>query len=493
MSTPHDTELDQEPIAGSEDLAASSPESSVATEPASLWADVRDAIRGVQRDYTQGSIPRAVILLSVPMVLEMVMESVFGLVDVFFVARLGASAVAAVALTESMLTIVFSVAIGLSAATTAMVARRIGEKRIGDAGRAAVQALLLGLLAAIVTGVIGVLMAPRLLALMGAEADVIEGGSTYTTIVLGSSLVIYYLFLINAVFRGAGDAAFAMRALWLANGINIVLDPCLIFGLGPFPELGLTGAAIATAIGRGCGVLYQLWVLSSGRARFTIGWPQLKLDLPIAARLMRVSSTGILQFLVATSSWVGMVKILSTFGSSVLAGYAIAIRLVVVAILPSWGMCNAAATLVGQNLGAGRPQRAERSVWLTGFYNLCFLGLVGVVFVIFARPLVGLFTDDPEVLRYGTQCLRWVSFGYLFYAYGMVMPQAFNGAGDTVTPTYINLLCFWLVQIPLAYFLALRWGFGPLGVFAAIPIAEALMAVVAILAFRRGKWKTQVI
>lgn len=462
-------------------------------EPVSLWSDVKAAIRGVQRDYTKGSIPRAVLLLSVPMVLEMMMESLFGLVDVFFVARLGASAVAAVALTESMLTIVFSVAIGLSAATTAMVARRIGEKRAEAAGQAAVQALLLGLLAAVVTGVVGLLMAPRLLAMMGAEAEVIEGGATYTTIMLTSSLVIYYLFLINAVFRGAGDAAFAMRALWLANGINIILDPCLIFGLGPFPELGLTGAAVATTIGRGCGVIYQLWVLSSGRGQFKIGWPQLRLNLPILTRLMRVSSTGILQFLVATSSWVGMIKILSTFGSEVLAGYAIAIRLVVVAILPSWGMCNAAATLVGQNLGAGRPQRAERSVWLTGFYNLCFLGSVGLVFVIFARPLVGLFTDDPEVLRYGAQCLRWVSFGYLFYAYGMVMPQAFNGAGDTVTPTFINLLCFWMVQIPLAYVLALRLDFGPVGVFAAIPIAEALMAVVSILVFRRGKWKSQVI
>ncbi len=466
---------------------------SLTTEDPSLGFEVRAAIRGAQRDYTQGSIPRAVLLLAVPMVLEMLMESVFGLVDVFFVARLGASAVAAVALTETMMTIVFSVAIGLSAATTAMVARRIGEKRFNDAGTAAAQALLLGLLAASITAVIGILMAPRLLALMGAEAEVIEGGSAYTTIVLGSSLVIYYLFLINAVFRGAGDAAYAMRALWLANGINIVLDPCLIFGLGPFPELGLTGAAIATAIGRGCGVLFQLWILSSGRARFTLGWQHLRLNLPIISRLARVSSTGILQFLVSTSSWVGMVRILSTYGSEVLAGYAIAIRLVLMAILPSWGMCNAAATLVGQNLGAGQPERAERSVWLTGLYNLCFLGSVGVVFVIFARPLVDLFTDDPEVLRWGVQCLRWVSFGYLFYAYGMVMPQAFNGAGDTVTPTYINLFCYWLVQIPLAYLLAQHWGYGPVGVFAAIPIAEALVAVVSVWAFRRGRWKTQVI
>jgi putative MATE family efflux protein len=456
-----------------------------------LWQDVRAALAGEERDYTTGNVSRAVVVLSIPMVLEMAMESVFAVVDVFFVARLSPNAVATVGLTESVLTLVFALCMGLSAATTAMVARRIGEHDPEAAAVAAVQSILVGLGLALPIGVAGVALAPRLLSWLGGSPALVAEGWGYTAWILGGSGTVILLFLINAVFRGAGDPALAMRALWLGNLCNIVLDPCLIFGLGPFPELGLTGAAVATTIGRGIGVVYQTTALWRGRGRISVRGTPLRLEPAVALRLLRVAVPGMFQWLIATASWLGLVRILAVFGSAALAGYTIAIRVIVFAILPSWGMSNAAATLVGQNLGARQPERAERSAWLTGWYNMLFLGAVAVVFVLGAEAIIGLFTSDPEVVRHGVSCLRLVSYGYPFYAYGMVIVQAFNGAGDTVTPTAINLFCYWLFQIPLAWVLARSAGLGPDGVFLAITIAESVVAVVAVLAFRRGTWKTR--
>ena len=426
-------------------------------------------------------------------VLEMMMESLFGIVDVFFVARLGADAIATVGVTESLLLIVFAVAIGLSMSTTAMVARRVGEGDHEGASDAAMQALLVGLIIAVPTGIGGALLAPRLLSLMGAPVGVIENGWSYTAIILGGNVTILGLFLINAIFRGAGDAAIAMRSLWLANLINMILDPCLIFGLGPFPEMGLMGAAVGTTIGRGVGVLYQLSILFGGVGRIAVRRRHMHLHPGVMLRLLRVSLGGILQMVIATASYLGLVRILTPFGSSALAAYTIALRIIVVTILPSWGMSNAAATLVGQNLGAGKPDRAERSAWLTGFYNMIFLGVVAAVFIAFPGPLIRFFTDDPEIITIGVDCLRFISYGYVFYAWGMVMVQSFNGAGDTFTPTWINLFCYWLFQIPLAWLLARTAGLGPNGVFMAITVAESLLAVVGILVFRRGHWKTRAI
>ena len=456
-----------------------------------IWHDLHDALVGSHQDFTEGPISRAIFLLAVPMILEMAMESLFGIVDVFFVARLGTDSVATVALTEGMLTIIFGVAMGLSMATTAMVARRTGEKDPRGAAVAAVHSIALGILISVAVALVGGFNAPRLLKLMGASPGVIHTGSGYTTIVLSCVSIIFMLFLINGIFRGAGDATMAMRTLWLANLINIVLDPCLINGWGPFPKMGVVGAAVGTAIGRGTGVLFQLWVLFGSRGRIAVLRQDIQLHLDVLVRLVRVSVSGMLQFLVATASWLGLVRIIAEFGSAALAGYTFAIRIIIFAILPSWGMANAAATLVGQNLGARKPERAERSVWLTGFYNMWFLLAVTIVFIVFAEKLIGIFATDPEVLRHGTNCLRIVSYGYVFYAYGMVMVQAFNGAGDTVTPTLINLFCYWLWQIPMAYTLARTLQLGPKGVFTAIAISESTLAVVSMLVFRRGKWKQQ--
>ncbi|HEX8632618.1 MAG TPA: MATE family efflux transporter [Pyrinomonadaceae bacterium] len=454
-----------------------------------IVALLREAVLGSRQDFTEGSIGRAIVLLSVPMILEMVMESLFGIVNVFYVARLGADAIATVGLTESMLTIVFGIAIGLSMATTATVARRTGERDPEGAAVAAVQSIIIGIITSLPLAVAGLAFAPTLLRLMGAETGVIQTGSTYAAIILGGNVCILLLFLINAIFRGAGDATTAMRSLWLANIVNIILDPCFIFGLGPFPELGVTGSAIATTIGRGAGVVFQLWVLLSGRSRIEVKRKHLRLDLPVLLKLLRISLGGMVQFLVATASWLGLTRIVAIFGSEALAGYTLALRILIFAMLPSWGMSNAAATLVGQNLGARKPERAARSVMYAGLSNVVFLAVVALIFVVFTERIIGIFTTDASVIAYGVTSLRIVSYGFIFYGYGMVMVQALNGAGDTFTPTVINLFCYWLFQIPLAYLLAIYFDLGARGVFMAIPIAETLLTILAVIYFRRGRWK----
>lgn len=451
---------------------------------------LREAVRGEERDYTTGPLDRAVFLLAIPMMLEMALESVFAVVDVFFVAKLGPAAVATVGVTETVLTLVYAVAIGLATATTALVARRIGEGDAVRASRTAAQALMLGLLLSIGIGFGGALGAPRILEWLGASPEVRAHGG-YTAVMLGGSGSVFLIFLGNAVFRGAGDAAIAMRVLTVANLINIVLDPCLIFGWGPFPELGVTGAAVATTIGRSLGVGYQIVLLARGSGRLSIGWRDLAPDGAELRGLLRLAGGGTLQYLVATASWVGMVRILAVFGDAALAGYTIAVRIVIFSILPSWGLSNAAATLVGQNLGAGHPERAEQSAWVTARYNLVFLGSLAAVFLILPGPLLGIFTADPEVIRIGAACLRWIASCYGIYAFGLVMIQALNGAGDTNTPTLINLVAYWLWQIPFAWYAAHRLGWGPNGVFVAIATAETVLATMAIWVFRRGRWKLQ--
>jgi putative MATE family efflux protein len=477
-------------------MANDEPSSTPATgsvPDAGAWATIKLALTGKELDFTSGPIGRAIVLLAIPMVLEMVMESVFALTDAFFVSRLGTDAVATIGLTEAMISLLFAVAVGTGMATTAMVARRVGERNLAGARVAAAQSILLGLALTVVVALPGVLFAENLLALMGGTPELVASGHGYTRVLFGGSATIMLIFLLNAVFRGAGDAAIAMRVLWIANLINIVLDPCLIFGLGPFPELGVMGAAVATTIGRGTGVAIQLWVLFSGGSRIRILVSDLAPRLSIILRLFRLSVGGILQFLIGTSSWVVLVWIIGGFGPAAVAGYTLAIRLIVFAILPSWGLANAAATLVGQNLGAGRPDRAEISVWRAGVYNMYFLLGIAAVFIIAAGPLIRIFSQDPTVVGFGVRCLVWVSIGYPFYGWGMVMVQAFNGAGDTYTPTVINFFCYCLFQLPLAYALAHLAGFGPTGVFATITIAESLITVVGMLVFRRGRWKLRIV
>jgi Na+-driven multidrug efflux pump len=438
-------------------------------ERVSVWRTIAEALRGSRHDYTAGPVGRSVLLLAIPMVLEVVLESVFAVTDVFFVSRLGENAIATVGLTESMMAIVYTLAIGLSIGATATVARRIGEKNPDGAARAAVQTLILGAIIAVTLGALGVAYAPTLLRWLGAEPDVIASGANFTRVMLGGNASVVMLFLINAVFRGAGDAAIAMRVLWLANAINIVLGPLLIFGIGPFPELGVTGAAIATTIGRGTGAAFALY------------------------RLIRLSGTGTLQVFIGTASWVVLVRILSQFGSAALAGYTIAMRVILFALFPCWGLGNASATMVGQALGAKKPERAEQAVWIAGFYNLCFLGTVSILFVAGADAIVGLFTEDPAVTPYAVDGLRIVALGFPLYAYGMVVTQSFNGAGDTWTPTYLNLFVFWMFELPFAYLLAVRAGLGPDGVFWAITLAFSLLAILSALLFKRGKWKLKAV
>jgi len=458
-------------------------------EQSTLWRSIVEAVRGSHRDYTTGNLNRAILLLAIPMVLEMVLESLFAIVDVFFVGRVGANAVATVGLTESLLSLVFAVGMGLSLSTTAMVARRIGEKDHEGAAVAAVQAIAVGLIASVAIGVPCWIFAADLLRLMGASPEIVQVGTWYARIALGGSGVVLMLFLNNAIFRGAGDAAIAMRLLWVSNVFNLVLDPCLIFGLGPFPRLGVTGAALATLTGRSIGVGYQFYRLLRGTERIRVLRRQIRVQFDVLWRLVRVSLTGILQFAIAHTSWIGLVRIVSVFGASALAGYTIAIRILIFVILPSWGLSNAAATLVGQNLGAGQPERAETSVWRTGVYNMLFLGGIGVFFVFFSLPVVRLFTQDPAVVPLAATCLRILSYGNIAYAYGMVMLQAFNGAGDTVTPTIIYFFGFWLFEIPLAWWLAIPRAMESRGVFFSIVIAEAAIAGAGVILFRRGRWK----
>jgi putative MATE family efflux protein len=414
-------------------------------------------------------------------------------VDVFWVAHLGADAITTVGLTESCLMVLYVIALGLGMGATALVARRVGEKDDAAAGVVAVQAIVIGLVVAAATALLGYWYASSLLRVMGGSEDVVRMGAGYTRIIFAGSSTIFLLFLINAVFRGAGDAATAMRALWLANIVNICLNPCLIFGIGPFPRLGVAGSAVGTTIGRGIGVLFQLWILTSGRSRLVVGARQVRLDLAVMLRLIRLSLSAMLQYMLQMASWIGVVRIMASFGSAAVAANTLAIRVIIFAILPSWGMSNAAATLVGQNLGAGKPDRAERSVWLTGFYNMLFLGGVGLIFIAFAERIIGLFTTDPAVVPLAVSGLRLLSYGYVSYAYGMVVTAAFNGAGDTFTPTMLNLVCFWLCQIPVAWTLAFHTSLGPRGVFVAVVISDSLLAVLSILLFRRGRWKKTVV
>lgn len=450
---------------------------------------VVDALRGRGGDLNRIPLSHAILFLAIPMVLEMAMESVFAVVDIFFVSRLGAEAMASVGLTESLLAVVYTVAMGLSIGVTATVARRMGEDDPEGASVATGQAIVLGMGVATVLGVLGVWLAPDLLRLMGAEEAVVAVGAGYTRLLLGGNGAVLLLFLLNAAFRGAGDAAIAMRVLWVGNGLNIILDPLLIFGVGPFPELGVTGAALATVVGRGTAVLIQLAVLFRFGDRLSLVLEHVRPRAEVLARMVRLSATGTFQVFVSTASWIGLVRVIAGFGSEALAGYTVAIRIVLFALLPAWGLANAAATLVGQGLGAGKPERAERAVWMAGAMNLAFLGSVGLFFLVFAPWVVGLFRVDTETWTYAVHGLRIISAGFFFYGYGMVLTQAFNGAGDAWTPTWLNLACFWLWEIPLAWVLAHRAGWGPDGVFTAITLAFSVIAVASAVLFRRGRWK----
>lgn len=469
--------------------AAASPPEADAPPRRSLARILSEALRGTPIDLTAAPIGQALVMLAVPMILEMVMESIFAVADVFWVSHLGATAIATVGLTESMMTIVYSLAMGVSIGVMALVARRVGEKDTSAAARTAAQGIFLGLGIALSLGAGGALFAPDLLRLMGADAHVVETGSRFTAVMLGGNATAFLLFLINAAFRGAGDAASAMRVLWFGNILNILLGPCFIFGLGPFPALGVTGAAVATNLGRGCAVLYQLYLLTNGTRKIALDRTHLRPDFGLMLRVLRLSGSATLQMLISMASYIAVMRILSSFGSAPLAGYTIGFRILMFALLPAFGLGNAAATLVGQNLGAGHPDRAEQSVWRACLFSAAFLSSVGVCFLLGARPLIHLFTSDAEVLSYGVTYLRIVSLGFPFYAFGMVLSQSFNGAGDTWTPTFINLFVFWLVQIPLAHLLSHHTTVGPVGVFIALGASFSLFAVVSAVLFRRGRWK----
>jgi putative MATE family efflux protein len=456
----------------------------------SVFSLIKKSLIGGEHDYTQGSIRQAIVLLAIPMILELSLEGVFAVVDIFFVGRLGPNAIATVGLTELAITIVYSVAIGLSTAATAIVARRTGEKDPDGAAHAGMQSLLIALMVTVVTSTIGIVFAPDLLRIMGAQPDVVRDGAVFTRIMLGGSVVIILLFLINGIFRGAGDAAMAMRSLWIASALNIILCPALINGYGFFPELGLKGAAIATTIGRGIGVLYQCYHLFNGKGIIKIKLWHFKWDTPVVKTLIKVAWPATLQFVIQSGSWIAVgILVAKTGGTDATAGYQVAIRNIVFFILPAWGLSNAAATLVGQNLGAKEPGRAEQSVLLTMKYNIIFMAAVMLLFLFLASPIISIFTKEPEVHRYGTLALQVIGSGYIFYGIGMVMMQSLNGAGDTKTPTWINFIGFWLFQIPLAYTLAKGFSFGPVGAFIAVPVAEAAIAIAAYIIFKRGKWK----
>ena len=451
----------------------------------------KQAILGQEQDYTTGSIDRAIFLLSIPMILEMFMEGVFAVVDMIYISRLHDNdAIATVGLTESMLTIVYSLAMGLSMGATAMVARRVGEKDIHAAEVAAKQSLFIGFGLSVVISIVGIFFSEHLLRLMGGSEELIANNAGYTRWMLIGNLPIVMIFLINGIFRGAGDASLAFRSLLLANALNILLGPVFIFGLGPIPAYGVEGAAIATTIGRGCGVVYQVYHLLKGKGIIKLHLDDLIVKWNIIWTLIKVSAGGTGQFLIGSASWIFLMRIMSDFGSDAQAGYVIAIRIIVFAILPAWGMANAAATLVGQNLGAQQPDRAEKSVWRASFFNMIFMATVTILSFTLADPVLRFFTDNEVSIKNGVQCLQIVSLGYIFYSYGMVVSQSFNGAGDTRTPILISLVGFWVFQIPLAWVLSVWQEVGPLGLYSAIGIAESLMAVAAIMIFRKGKWKS---
>ena len=454
-----------------------------------IISGLKEAFAGTEQDFTKGSMRRAIFLLAVPMVVEMIMEAIFAVVDIFFVAKLGADAIATVGITESLITIVYAIAVGLSMATTAMVSRRIGEKDKKGAGRAAFQSIITGIIVSLLIAVPGIFFAEDLLQAMGASENMYSKMSGYTTIMLGGNFVIMLLFIINAIFRSAGDAAISMRILIIANGLNIILDPILIFGWGPIPAMGITGAAIATNIGRGLAVLYQFYILFNGKKRVQLTIRNLRIHFETIRQLIKLSLGGIGQHLIATSSWILLVRIISIFGSEALAGYTIAIRVIIFSLLPAWGISNAAATLVGQNLGANQPDRAASSVWSVAKVNIIYMGIVGILLFIFPDVIIRLFTDDATIISSGIGSLRVISLGFIFYGLGMVMIQSLNGAGDTFTPTWINLFSFWLLEIPLAYIMSIELNIGEPGVYYAIIIAETAMALAAVWFFRRGKWK----
>jgi len=455
----------------------------------SFFNNVAEAISGTEQDYTEGSLSRAILLLSIPAVLEMVMESIFVIADIFFVSKLGANAVATVGLTESMMTIIYAISIGLGTATTSLVSRRIGEKNPDAASVAAFQAILTGIIVSLLIGIPGALFSKKLLSMMGASQPIVEIMSGYTTIMLGGNIVIMMLFIINAIFRSAGDATVAMKVLWIGNIINIILDPCLIFGLGPFPHMGVTGAAVATNIGRGTAVLVQFYLLFFGKKRIRLSIKHLEVNFRIMLKLLKLSIGSIGQNLIGTTSWIALVRIISMFGSEVVAGYTIAMRIIGFTLLPSWGISNAASTLVGQNLGAKKPARAERAVWVTGWINMILLGIIGLILVLFPEIFIRIFIGNETVVKSGVLGLRIVSIGFVAYGLGMVLVNSFNGAGDTSTPLKINIFAFWCIEIPLAWLLAIKAGFNEEGVFIAIVVAESLMTLIAWLVFRRGKWK----
>jgi len=452
-------------------------------------AFVRESISDNETDFTVGPIGRALGLLAIPMMLEMAMEAVFAVVDIAFVSRLGTDAIAAIGLTEALITVLYAVAGGLGMAVTAMVSRRIGAKDRDAAAHVTGQAIWIGAALAVAIGVSGVIYAADLLRMMGASDGVVAEGQGFMAMLLGGSASIIYLFLLNAAFRGAGDAPVALRSLTLANALNIVLDPCLIFGLGPFPEMGVTGAAVATTIGRGIGVVYLAYCLFGGTRRLQIRIRHLVPTAALMLRMIRISAGGVGQFLISTSSWIAVMRIVALYGSAPIAAYTVGLRIIEFAILPAWGLGNAAATLVGQNLGAEKPERAEQSVWRASKYNAIFMTTIGIVMILLAPQIVSLFSTEPEVIRYGTSCLRILGVGYPMYAVGMIIIQALNGAGDTTTPSVMNFICFWLLQIPLAYWLATAAGFGPDGVFLAIVIAESLLTAMGVIVFRTGKWQ----
>jgi putative MATE family efflux protein len=454
---------------------------------------IRLSLSGTDQDFTTLKLRTAIFLLSVPMVLEMIMESVFAIADIFFVSRLGADAVAVVGLTESMMTIVYAIGFGLSMGTTALVARRTGEKNQDLAKTSAVQAIIAGAGVSLLIAVPGFLFSDKLLLLMGASAETVLKYSSFTKIMFGGNMVIILLFIINAIFRSAGDAALSMRVLLMANLINIILDPILIFGFGPIPALGIMGAAIATNIGRGIAVLYQFYILFYGSGRISLKLSDFRFDFRLLGSLLKLSLGGIGQNLIATSSWIGMVRIVSVFGSEAVAGYTIAIRIIVFSLLPSWGISNAAATLVGQNLGAGRPDRAARSIRITGIVNMLLLGMISLLFIFMPEMFIKLFISDPIVIQHGVVCLRIVSFGLAFYGLGMVMTQSLNGAGDTFTPTLLNLICFWMIEIPLAYYLAIYSGYNAEGVYYAVVIAESFLSLLGLAMISRGRWKLKTV